>query len=141
MQQRMITLCASKRNAPKALGSRDHSVFAIIPSWRYYCGNVLRRIIVVNCHPFDAERSAGRTYLQGCHKTSPSPKDGTPQGLERPGSGHMQGTNFYQNLNFRQVKANPNSRCHSSDFLILILDEIQVNFWLIPGNNTKVYRQ
>jgi hypothetical protein len=53
----------------------------------------------------------------------------------------MQGTNFYQNLNFRQVKANPNSRCHSSDFLILILDEIQVNFWLIPGNNTKFYRQ
>ena len=109
MQQRMITLCASKRNAPKALGSRDHSVFAIIPSWRYYCGNVLRRIIVVNCHPFDAERSAGRTYLQGCHKSSPSPKDGAPKGLERPGSGHVQGTHFYPKSNFRQeaVSKNP----------------------------------
>jgi len=58
---------------------------------------------VVNCHPFDAERSAGRTYLQGCHKSSPSPKDGAPKGLERPGSGHVQGTHFYPKSNFRQV--------------------------------------
>jgi hypothetical protein len=57
---------------------------------------------VVNCHPFDAERSAGRTYLQGCHKSSPSPKDGAPKGLERPGSGHVQGTHFYPKSNFRQ---------------------------------------
>ena len=57
---------------------------------------------MVNCHPFDAERSAGRTYLQGCHKSSPSPKDGAPKGLERPGSGHVQGTHFYPKSNFRQ---------------------------------------
>ena len=60
---------------------------------------------MVNCHPFDAERSAGRTYLQGCHKSSPSPKDGAPKGLERPGSGHVQGTHFYPKSNFRQVRA------------------------------------
>jgi len=59
---------------------------------------------VVNCHPFDAERSAGRTYLQGCHKSSPSPKDGAPKGLERPGSGHVQGTHFYPKSNFRQER-------------------------------------
>ena len=63
---------------------------------------------MVNCHPFDAERSAGRTYLQGCHKSSPSPKDGAPKGLERPGSGHVQGTHFYPKSNFRQELDNEN---------------------------------
>ena len=70
---------------------------------------------MVNCHPFDAERSAGRTYLQGCHKSSPSPKDGAPKGLERPGSGHVQGTHFYPKSNFRQVRRgiNLNKSIHS----------------------------
>jgi hypothetical protein len=37
----------------------------------------------------------------------------------------------YKITNFRAppTKANPNSRCHSRDFLILILDEIQVISW------------
>ena len=69
---------------------------------------------MVNCHPFDAERSAGRTYLQGCHKSSPSPKDGAPKGLERPGSGHVQGTHFYPKSNFRQATVVPSMICTSA---------------------------